>query len=155
MDSQAWGGKRGVENRGNLYKHRTPGPTRTGPSAQFETWNPPERITWTARHELDSLYSLAFMEHTNVIGAPCSCISYRSYGSNWLELHVADLCSAVSETSMISWLPVHLSIRTMCSVWHTHTGKKCHHSHCHVFRNSTRKWKRPYRSRNCTFGKIC
>ena len=43
--------------------------------------------------------------------APCSYGSHRSYGLTWLELHVADLCSAVSETSMISWLPVHMSIQ--------------------------------------------
>ena len=158
MDSQAWGGKRGLENRSNLYKHRTPDPTRMGPLAQFETWHPPEvsrgrpDMSWTCSIAL-LLWSIqmSFELHAAVLAIEAT----DRTDSNWHELHVADLCSAVSETSMISWLPVHLSIRTVCSAWHTHTGKKCHYCHCHVFRNSTRKWKRPYRSHNCTFGKIC
>ena len=70
-----------------------------------------ERITWTARHEPDSLYGGAFLELTHFLWAPYSYGSYRSYGLSWLELHVADLCPAVSKTSMISWLPVHMSIQ--------------------------------------------
>ena len=80
-----------------------------------------ERITWTARHEPDSLYGGAFLELTNFLELHTAMVAIEA--TDWVDSNCM-LQTFVLLSPRHPWShDFQCTWAYKCSVWHTHAGK--------------------------------